>query len=300
MIREFNGYFTSLIVAVSLTLFSHACNADTPTHEELSNAIYTNIEEDGPVTLIDGHWEGKSFSEGGATFPQVGMAEDFYLTGDLNGDGIDEAAVLLWQSSGGTGIFNYLIAADSKNDEISILGTAELGDRIQVRSGRIENGMIMLDVVQHAEGEPSCCPTELATRNWSLQDDRLEEGKPLLTGTFSLATLADTGWLLTQLKQDTALVQGAEVTLLFGDGQVSGKSACNRYTASIEQKKGSGELKIGSAVSTRMACPDSLMDVEQQYLQALSQVVGFHFLAGKLILNWQQDDQWYAMSFEPR
>lgn len=300
MIRKFHGYFPSLMTTALLIALSQDCIAGTLSQEELANATYSNIEESGPITLTDGHWEGKPFEEGGASFPQVEMAETFYLTGDLNGDNVDEAVVLLSQNSGGTGTFNYVIAADRKNDEVRILGIAEIGDRVQVRSGRIDGGLIMLDVVQHAVNEPACCPSELATRSWSLEGDRLQEGKALITGTLSLETLAGTEWILTHLKQNEALTQGAEVTLLFGNGQVSGKSACNRYTASIEQGGEHSELEVGPAMGTRMACPDDLINVEQQYLQALSEVTAFHFSAGKLILNWEKDDQWYAMFFTSR
>ena len=89
----------------------------------------------------------------------------------------------------------------------------------------------------------------------------------------------------------------AAVTLLFAADQVSGKSACNRYSASVEQGDGLSELKIGQAMGTRMACPGGLMELEQQYLDALSRVSAYSFRAGKLVLNWEKDDEWFAMFF---
>jgi heat shock protein HslJ len=48
-----------------------------------------------------------------------------------------------------------------------------------------------------------------------------------------------------------------------------------------------------------MACPGELMDVEHQYLDALTHVTGFSFLAGKLILTWEKDGSWSTMLFTP-
>jgi heat shock protein HslJ len=92
----------------------------------------------------------------------------------------------------------------------------------------------------------------------------------------------------------------AEVTLLFADDRVSGKSACNRYSAGVEQGEAPAELKIGMAMGTRMACPDGLMELEQLYLEAISHVSSFSFLAGKLVLNREKDDKRSAMFFAPR
>ena len=67
----------------------------------------------------------------------------------------------------------------------------------------------------------------------------------------------------------------------------------------MEQGEAPGDLKIGLAMGTRMACPGELMDLESKYLDALSQVTGFSFLAGKLVLTWEKDGNWSAMMFSP-
>ncbi len=73
-----------------------------PTLDELSSATYEGLF-DYPVTLTDGRYEGEPFVEGGASAPAAGLVEDFLLTCDLDGDGREEAVVLLWESSGGSG-----------------------------------------------------------------------------------------------------------------------------------------------------------------------------------------------------
>jgi heat shock protein HslJ len=301
MIKHLPQTLTLSLAGIFLALASQACLAGegAPTAVELANATYYGTDE-RTVTLTDGRWEGEPYVEDGAARPSVGLVEDFYLTGDLDGDGRDEAVVTLWQSSGGSGTFNYVAVVGRKNDEITNLGTAALGDRVQVRSGRIDGDVIVFDVVQQGEGDAACCPTQLATRNWSLADNQLKEGEAKITGKLSLATLAGTEWVLTHFNRNEPILEGAKVTLAFADDKVSGKSACNRYSAGVEQGEAPGDLKIGLAMGTRMACPGELMDLESKYLDALSRVTGFSFLAGKLVLTWEKDGDWLTMVFTPR
>ena len=146
-----------------------------------------------------------------------------------------------------------------------------------------------------------CCPTMLATRTWSLHDGQLEEGEINVTGKLSLAALEGSEWVLTHMNRDQPVLENAEVTLAFGDGRISGKSACNRYSAGIEEGENAGDIKIGQSMSTRMACPDVLMKIEQQYLAALSRVTSFSFHAGSLILSGQKEDGTvYSMLFSKK
>jgi len=43
-------------------------------------------------------------------------------------------------------------------------------------------------------------------------------------------------------------------------------------------------------MGTKMACPNELMKVEREYLEALSHVSSFSFLAGSLVLSGQKED----------
>ena len=291
---------TLSLTGMLLVFSSQLCLAgdEAPTAAELANATYTGFEE-GPVTLVEGRWEGEPYEEGGASRPSAGLVEDFTLAGDLLGDGSNEAAVLVWRSGGGSGTFSYLAVMGRSDGEVKNLATAEIGDRVKLRSGRIDDGSVILDVLQQGEGDAACCPTQLATRTWSMVDGQLIEGEMEITGTLSLDTLAGTEWVLTELNRNEPIQEGAEVSLVFAEGKISGKSACNRYSASVEQGEAPGDLKIGPAMGTRMACPGELMDLEHQYLDALAHVTGFSFLGGKLVLTWEKDDVWSTMLFAP-
>jgi heat shock protein HslJ len=247
---------------------------------------------------VEGRWEGKPYVEGGASRPSAGLVEDFALAGDLNGDGSNEAVVLLWRSGGGSGAFSYLAVMGRSDGEVKNLATAEIGDRVKLRSGRIDDGLIILDVLQQGKGDAACCPMQLATRTWSMVGGQLVEGDMEITGTLSLDTLAGTEWMLAELNRNEPIQEGAEVSLVFGEGKVSGKSACNRYSAGVEQGEAPGDLMIGPAMGTRMACPGKLMELERKYLDALSHVTGFSFLAGKLVLTWEKDGNWSVLIFD--
>lgn len=298
MIEKFRAPVIAPLVALWFCMLSQSCVAGhrAPTPDELANATYFGIEE-GPVTLTDGRWEGRPYAEGGSSRPSVGLAKDFSLLGDLDGDGNNESVALLWYSSGGSGTYDYIAVMDRENGAARNRATAGIGDRVQVRSGRIEDRLIVLDLVQQAEGEAACCPSQLASRSWSLAGKDLIEGEVRVTGTLSAKTLDGTEWDLEQMKQDEAMPPDAEVTLLFAEGMVSGKSACNRYSASVEQGDSPAALKIGPAMGTRMACAEGLMELEQRYLAALSQVTGFSFQAGKLVLTRHNDGEFSVMVF---
>ena len=279
----FTVMITALVAQTGL-----ACEAGSAI-TRLENATYTGIEDD-PVTLLSGQWEGIPYVEGSASRPRVGLLEDIYFTGDLDADGQEEAVAVLWQSAGGTGSNIYIAVMKSDNGGFNNISTTLVGDRVKLRGGRIDSGKIILDVLQTGENDPMCCPTQLATRSWALKDRQLEEDKMELTGLLSLSVLEGSEWILTRMNREQPVPDDAEVTLSFDSGRISGRSACNRYSADIKEGDSAGEILIGPTMGTRMACPDHLMEIESMYLEALSQVTSFSFHSGKLMLNGQKED----------
>lgn len=274
--------------------------AAPPSYQDLANATFAGIIGQ-PVQLVNGLWEGEPFAAGGASRPRVGLVEDFILEGDLTGDGADESVALLWSSYGGSGTFEYVAAASQRGEETSILGTADLGDRVKVRSGRIVDGQIELDVVQAGPDDATCCPTQLATRSWGLGPDGLTEGEAEITGTLSVAVLADTDWRLTRFTRDEKAPAEPEVTLTLAEGRLAGSSGCNRYFADVEESDGGpGSISVGPAGSTQMMCPEEVMQIEDRFLRQLGGANSFSFLIGKLVIDYELDGEYGSMFFEPR
>ena len=266
-----------------------------PTAFELAHATYSGIMDE-PVTLSEGLWEGEFYAEDGASRPTVGLVDHFILTGDLDGDGLDDAAALLWESSGGSGTRLYLAAVGRHNRKANNLGTILIGDRVQIRSGAIEDGRITLDIVRTGPDDAACCPTEKALVTWMLGEDRLTRVADETTGTLSLTDLEGHEWVLLELGRDQPLPEDVEINLLFQDDKVSGRSGCNSYFAGVVSPK-PGELGFNGMGATRMACPEPLMDLERHYLSTLAGASGFRFLAGRLVLTCNSDEGPQALVF---
>jgi heat shock protein HslJ len=292
-------FILSIIIVYSFFIGTSHADTNIVTVADLKNATYTGIEEKA-VTLSNGRWEGEPFVEGGASRPSVGLLENIQFSGDLNGDGQDETIAILWQNSGGTGTNTYLAVMSHGDGSLDNIATALVGDRVKLRGGAIVSGEVLLDVLQAGENDAMCCPTQLATRIWSLQGNQLKEGDIKMTETLSLDVLNGTDWVLTHTDRETPIAEGIEITLAFSDERVSGKSACNRYSAGIEEGDNAGDIHIGQSMGTMMACPEELMKAERDYLENLSQVSNFSFFSGSLALNGEtKDGNFYTMLFKP-
>jgi heat shock protein HslJ len=294
----------SAALLVFMTMFTTGCGEQEPpslTLAGLKNATYTGIEEQDPVTLKDGFWQGEPFVEGGASRPRVGMVRDFHLLGDLDGDGVDEAAVLLSASSAGTGENIYLAVVGLKEGQLQNLGTTLVGDRVQIRKAGILEGRVFLDLLRAGPEDAMCCPGELAMVAWELNDGGLI---PLAatgeTGRLSVETIAETKWVLRWWDLEEEAPIEPEVTLFFKDGRLGGTSGCNTYFAAANIGDQPGEVSMGPAGGTMMMCSEEDMAVEQRFLVQMGGVTRFGFLTGMLALSFEFDGEHGVMLFEER
>jgi len=273
--------------------------ADVSLLDALKTATYSGMEDlPESVTLVDGAWEGESFVEGGAARPRVELVSDFVRRGDLDGDGSDEAIVLLATSSGGSGTFDYLAVMARRDEALVNVATAALGDRVQVREARVEGARLVIDVVQAGPDDAMCCPTQLATRQWRLTSDGLVEGPAVVTGQLTLDVLAGTEWVLRAWTWSEPAPEDPRVTVTFSDGRLSGSSGCNRYTAGVTVGESVGSIVVSQVAGTRMLCPDEAMAVEGRFLDQLAQTTQYSFIAGRLALTFDQDGSPAVMLFE--
>jgi heat shock protein HslJ len=272
--------------------------ASVPHLSELANATYTGIYEE-PVKLTNGRWEGKPFPGGGASRPSVSLVRDFYKTGDLAGDGKVEAVVMLAESSGGSGTFQYLAVVGRSGGEMTNLGTARVGDRVQIIRAWIENGSILMDVVQAGPDDAMCCPTQVTHRTWQLRSGTLKEVSARATGRLSLKIIEGTEWVLTRFNWNDPAPAEPEVTLTFAEGKAAGSGGCNRYFGGVEETA-PGEISFGQIGATRMICSDEVMALESRYHKALEGVTGYSFVAEQLALSYLEDGAYKTMLFRRR
>ena len=274
-----------------------------PTLKEIKNASYSGIEGlKGSVKLVDGKWKGRPYKKGSASRPVVSLIGDFRITGDLDGDGTDDAVVLLNYAPGGTGKLLHLALMARKKGKIQNLATALIGDRVQIRDVRIEQKRIFVDVVQAGSKDAMCCPGEVTTREWTL-----EPGGKLNRGTvtakparLTLETIGNTEWILRSWDSKQPAPTRPAVTLIFKDGRFTGSSGCNNYFAPAKEGKIPGDVEVGTAGTTRKSCPDNEMSVERRFLEQLVRVRKFGFLVTQLALSWEKDGVWKTMLFDQR
>jgi heat shock protein HslJ len=260
-----------------------------PTLSELRNATYAGFEDlEGPVTLADGVWEGQPYAPGSASRPSVRFGGAFRVLGDLDGDGAAEAVVVLGQSSGGSGTLSYLAVVRRGAQGLENVTTTALGDRVAIRSARIESGALHVKVVRAAQNDPMCCPGELAELAWTLVGGelvRVPGSAP--TERLTLAALTGSEWVLRAWKDGEPAPAEPEVTLSYGEGRFAGTSGCNRYTASATMGDLPGDLAVGPVAGTRMACPKPAEAVEARFLKQLGGARKFGFLLGELALTYE-------------
>ena len=188
-----------------------------------------------------------------------------------------------------------------RGGDVVNIGTAPLGDRVQIRDSRIDNGIISIDVVQSGPDDAACCPTEKATRVLQLDGGGLVELEEQVTGEVSVSDLEGVEWVLRQFGSGNDTPDEPEITLVLDDGRVGGHSGCNRYMGHVNTKDGGGVMGFGPLAGTMMACSQDLMKLERRYLKALADVRQFSFLVGKLALtSVGEDGQVTTLVFEGR
>jgi heat shock protein HslJ len=262
-----------------------------PTVEELKNAKYAGLgERVGSVTLGNGRWTGAPPALGAASRPSVELADDFRVVGDLDGDGLEEAVVVLTYSSGGTGVLSFLAVVRRQDGALRNVATTALGDRVQIRSARIDGGRLLVSAVRAGEHDAACCPGDLVDWQWTLGEGRLSALGAVRTGRLSLATLAGTVWILRAW--DIAVPAESEpvVTLSYDAGRFTGTGGCSRYFAVAEGGAMPGEVKVGPLAATRMACPEPQSSIEARFLEQLGRARTFGFMSGRLTISHARAD----------
>jgi hypothetical protein len=142
--------------------------------ESLGNIAYRGVL-DQPIRLTGGYFEGSPFVEAGASRPTVMLLPEPVALGELDGDGQQDAAVLLAMNSGGSGTYIYLATVELRDGAWTNTATTLLGDRVQLHGLTIEDDQISLTLLSHGPDDPACCPTLATTRRFRWNDEQLVE-----------------------------------------------------------------------------------------------------------------------------
>lgn len=142
------------------------------TLEALRNAQYRSPDW-GEFQLTDGIYHRPPLAPGESADIYVTQLRDPLAYGDLDGDAVEDAAVILTTQNGGTGHFMELAVMLNKNGAAENIATVSLGDRVGVEAMRIEAGVIVLDMRVHGPNDPMCCASQFETWRFRLEGGAL-------------------------------------------------------------------------------------------------------------------------------
>ena len=257
----------------------------TPTLEQVKGATISGVF-DQAITFADGKYEGQPFEPGAASRPTAMLWEPMVVFGDVDGSPGNEAVVLLSSNSGGSGEFVYVAVLGVRDGKLVNLGTAQVGDRAKVRNVWLEQGRIVMDLVEAGPKDAACCPTQMARKTYAMDGGALKQSKSEALGTVTIGTLATNEWQLAQIDGQPLAAGVKPPVIHFEVSSVRGFAGCNRFTAPVKEIT-PGEIDIGPAAATKMACPPEQMELEQKFLAQLDKVNRYSFMAGQLALSWQ-------------
>jgi hypothetical protein len=147
--------------------------APTLSLDQLKNAQYQlgTRDDHAVVQLVDGIYK-QGTDATTLDFAYIALT-DKVAFGDLNGDGVDEAAAMFLENYGGTGNFGLLAIYSNVNGLPVFLTSVLIDDRPMINGISIENGEVFLDAVTHGFDDGACCPTLQTTRRYVLMNNQL-------------------------------------------------------------------------------------------------------------------------------
>jgi hypothetical protein len=140
---------------------------------QLRNATITftgSDEKSRTVTLQDGKYQ--NGAPGDTDYIAVMLGEKIAF-GDLNADGIVDAAITVAENYGGSGVFVSVAAVQNQAGQPNVVATTLIDDRAMINDLAIKDGEITLDATIHDINDAMCCPSLATRRNYRLIDNEL-------------------------------------------------------------------------------------------------------------------------------
>jgi len=149
--------------------------AGIPSATDPLNAAY--IIEGKEIHLHNGRFETEAAPGSATKIRTAVFAEPVY--GDMDGDGDEDAVLLLTQDPGGSGTFYYIAVAVNQSDGYRGTHAKLLGDRIAPQNITVRNGFITATYADRRPEEPmAALPSVAKSRYLILQNTELKEIRP--------------------------------------------------------------------------------------------------------------------------
>ncbi len=129
------------------------------TEEAVLNGSYSVRDGQQTVQLSGGKYEAGQ----GADYLLVSVVPPVAL-GDLNGDEVTDAAVVLTENYGGSGTFLTLVPVLATPEGPKPEKGVSLGDRVQIQSVAYSEGQVTVSLMAQGPNDPQCCPSQAQTR----------------------------------------------------------------------------------------------------------------------------------------
>jgi len=150
-----------------------AGKVSAPTRPE--DAVY--VVEGEPVTLRDGIAVVADAPDSASRVTTRLFGKPF--AADLDGDGDQDAAVMLQRETSGTGTFYYVAAAVTEDGYVQGTEAVLLGDRIAPQTLEVHDGVIVANYAVREPGEPmTTAPNIGVSKYFRLDGGRLTETSP--------------------------------------------------------------------------------------------------------------------------
>lgn len=285
--------FGAVIVIAVVLSFTYFTQRTLNTEGKVGPKNATYLIDEKPVTLVDGKASIEIVS--GSASKQAVSVFGQPAYGDIDGDGDQDAVLLLVSDSGGSGTFYYAAIAANIGGVYKGTDAILLGDRIAPQTFDIQGNKAIVNYAVRPMGAP------MTARN--------SEGKSLYLQfnpkTFRLIQIAPNfegeadparmtldmnvwKWINTIYNNDTTVTpkKPGVFTLTFKkDGTFSATTDCNRMSGGYVAK--GGNITFGNIASTLMFCEGSQ---EQDFSTMLGKIQSYHFTTkGELIFDLKFD-----------
>ena len=184
--RPHAGFAPAVLTVVLLVVSPPAGaqqQATAPTNGELRRLTVEQLrgsqyhlplfgDEETPIRFRGGQGSIR-YGTGATERVQAGLVDELVAFGDLDGDAVADAAVVVFINTGGSGTFIHLLAIHDHGGTPVQAGRTFLGDRVRVERLTISGGHIFVTMLAHGPGDGLCCPSLEAGRAFTLRGGRL-------------------------------------------------------------------------------------------------------------------------------